>query len=313
MLLLGVESRFSLSVCGKAAVMLLLFAATSSCAVSQEAQSGRTREATLQRASVDGGEVEYEIREGRGESVVVIHGAFVADAFHPLIDQPSLADYRLINIHRRAYGGSSAEQGPPETYIERHAADVAAVLRDLGAAEAHVVGQSSGALIALQLAIDSPELVRSLVLLELPRPSEPSFPADADAQFGQAFQAGNFDAMTDLVMRHGAGLEDWKTVFEEAVPGSVAEAQSYAETFFQFEGPGVSAWMLDEAKVNLVQQPILYVRGDESPMPEGNANAVRAWFPQTELDIVPNAAHSMHMEAPRRTAEGIVAFWQRHW
>lgn len=312
MLLFRDVSRFSLNAFGKASIAPLLFAFTCTCAFSQDTQNDRVRQTTLQRASVDGGEVEYEIREGRGDLVLFIPGAFVADAFHPLMDQPSLADYRLVNIHRRGYGGSSAEQGPPESYIERHAADIAAVLRDFDRAQAHFVGQSSGALIALQLAIDSPELVRSLVLLELPYPSSPEFPADAQAEFVEAAQTGNFDAMLDLFMQHGVGLSDWKADIEEAVPGGVAEAQNYWPTFFQFEAPGVAAWMLDQTKVNLVRQPILYVRGDESPMPEANADAVRAWFPQAELDIVPNAAHSMHMQAPRRTAEGIVSFWQRH-
>lgn len=297
---------------GKAAAASLLLAFVSTCVLAQSAINDHDRGPSLQRAAVDGGEVEYEVR-GRGEPILFIHGALVADAFHPLMNEPALAGYRLINYHRRGYAGSSAEQGPAETYIERHAADAAALLRDLDIDRAHVVGQSSGALIALQLALDSPELVKSLVLLEVPRPaSDPPFPAAAAAQLAEAQQANDYDEMLDLFVRYRVGSSDWKTQFEEAVPGSVGQAQRYAPTFFRFEGPGVTAWTLDETKAKHVRQPILYVRGGNSPVPKANADEVRAWFPQTEFDVVPGADHSMHTEAPRRTAEGIVAFLKRH-
>jgi pimeloyl-ACP methyl ester carboxylesterase len=54
------------------------------------------------------------------------------------------------------------------------------LLRELAIERAHIVGHSSGGLIALQLALDHPELVRSLALLEPALPVEgarPSSPA----------------------------------------------------------------------------------------------------------------------------------------
>ena len=296
----------------KAAAASLLFAFVSISVLAQSADNDHDRGTGMERAPVNGGEVEYEVR-GRGEPILFIHGALVADAFHPLMNEPSLAGYRLINYHRRGYGASSAEQGPAEAYIERHAADAAALLRDLDMDQAHVVGQSSGALIALQLALDSPEVVKSLVLLEVPRPSsDPPFPAAAAARFGKAQQAHDFEEMLNLFVHYRVGPADWETQFEDAVPGSVARARRYAPTFFQFEAPGVTAWRFDDTKAERVRQPLLYVRGGESPVPKANADEVRAWFPQTEFDVVPGAAHAMHMTAPRVTAEGIVAFLKRH-
>lgn len=50
--------------------------------------------------------------------------------------------------------------------LGEHAADCRAVLSHAGVPRAHVVGHSFGALVALQLALDSPELVGTLALLE---------------------------------------------------------------------------------------------------------------------------------------------------
>jgi pimeloyl-ACP methyl ester carboxylesterase len=118
----------------------------------------------LERASLDGAELEYQL-SGTGEPVIFIHGAFIADIFHPLLAEPSLADrYRLILYHRRGYAGSSRASGPVS--VAQQAADCRALLRHLGVERAHVVGHSYGGDVALQLALESPGVVHSLVLLE---------------------------------------------------------------------------------------------------------------------------------------------------
>ena len=61
----------------------------------------------MERAPLDGLTLEYEA-SGVGEPVVLIHGSLIADAFRPVLAQPSLAGrYRLIGYHRRGYAGSA--------------------------------------------------------------------------------------------------------------------------------------------------------------------------------------------------------------
>src|SRR5919107_4405572 len=80
----------------------------------------------LDNASLDGAELEYEV-SGRGEPVVFIHGAFIADTFRPLLSEPSLrGHYRLILYHRRGYAGSSCASGPVS--VAQQAADCRALL-----------------------------------------------------------------------------------------------------------------------------------------------------------------------------------------
>ena len=118
----------------------------------------------MDRAVVDGTTLEYE-DSGVGEPVVCIHGAFIADSFRPLLSESSLADrYRLISYRRRGYVHSSPT-GKTVSLAEE-AGDCRRLLSHLGVGRAHVVGHSFGGAIALQLALDAPQLVHTLSLLE---------------------------------------------------------------------------------------------------------------------------------------------------
>src|SRR3954447_22808804 len=103
----------------------------------------------MANARVNGVNIEYEVT-GAGEPVLLI-APVIADGFDPLVSESALGDYELIRYHKRGWLGSTHAPGPVS--IEDHAADAAALLGHLGIARAHVVGHSSGACVAAQLAL----------------------------------------------------------------------------------------------------------------------------------------------------------------
>ena len=116
------------------------------------------------RAAFDGIEIEYRVH-GVGEPVVLVHAGVFADWFEPLINEPALANrYRVVSYHRIGYAGSSDVAGPVN--IAQQAVHLRSLMDTLGIERAHLVGHSSGGIIALQLALDAPGRVQSLSLLE---------------------------------------------------------------------------------------------------------------------------------------------------
>jgi pimeloyl-ACP methyl ester carboxylesterase len=139
----------------------------------------------VESADVNGIELEYEV-VGSGEPVLLI-SPVLADGFLPLLSEPALADrYQLIPYHKRGWVGST--HTPPPVSIADHAADAAALLNHLGVPRAHVAGHSSGAAVAAQLALDQPETVDTLILLEMSLLSVLSGGAFLE-QAGPAFEA----------------------------------------------------------------------------------------------------------------------------
>ena len=116
---------------------------------------------------------------------MLIHWGLCAAWAEPLMDEPALADrFRLLSYHRAGFAGSDRIEGPVS--MAEHAAHCALLMRHLGIERAHVVGHSSSAVIALQLALDFPDAVHTLALME---PARPVPPTEEQAQFVRDFVA----------------------------------------------------------------------------------------------------------------------------
>ncbi len=101
-------------------------------------------------------------QRGTGDPVLLIMGhAYGADMWHRTAPELA-ASYRVIRFDNRGAGRSSDPPGPYP--VPLMAEDALAVLDAAGAASAHVHGVSLGGAIALQLALDHPGRVRSLIL-----------------------------------------------------------------------------------------------------------------------------------------------------
>jgi pimeloyl-ACP methyl ester carboxylesterase len=104
----------------------------------------------------------YVEQVGQGPNVLLIGGlGDTVESWQFQLD--GLADrYRLTAIDNRGAGRTAMPDGP--VTVAAMADDAAAVLRALDIPSAHVAGFSGGSMIAQELALRHPELVRSLVL-----------------------------------------------------------------------------------------------------------------------------------------------------
>jgi pimeloyl-ACP methyl ester carboxylesterase len=268
----------------------------------------------MEIATVNGVELEYEV-VGSGEPVLLI-SPVLADGFLPLLSQPALADRcQLIRYHKRGWVGSTHAEGPVS--VADHAADAAALLAHLGVARAHVAGHSSGAAAAAQLAIDHPETVHTLLLLELTLLSVPSGPAFFE-QAGPAFAAygsGDHEGAFATFMSVVTGIE-WPTcraILEEQVPGLVASAVKDADTFFGIELPALGEWTFGTEQAAAIQCPVLSVLGAEThPLWVDVAEFLRSSLTHVEDCTIDGVGHLLHIQSPEPVATAVAEFLGHH-
>jgi len=186
------------------------------------------------RTTVNGAEIEYELR-GTGDPLLLIHGSILADAFLPLVIEPEIEDhYRVIYYHRRGFAGSDRAKNP--FLIPQQAADCRALLEHLNIPRAHVAGHSYGAVTALQMALDSPHLIRSLAVLEPPLlGSIPSGPALGKRwrPLPTCMRVGDKSGAVDAFLREVNG-DEYRQVIDARLPaGAFDLAVTDLDTFFQ--------------------------------------------------------------------------------
>ena len=267
----------------------------------------------MERVVVDGMTLEYEA-VGTGEPVVFIHGAFIADSFRPLLAEPSLADrYRLITYHRRGYAGSSPACG--RVSVAQQAADCRGLLRCLGVERAHVVGHSWGGCFALQFALDAPEFVQSLVLLEPGLMVGASGQAYREALLlaEQRYQEMGPAAVLDGFME--ARWPGYRSALDRELPRAFDQAVADASTTLGAD-LGLLDWRFGAAEARRITQPVLVVLGGNSePLDPRFGETHRfllAWLPAAEGLVLPGTTHFMQLEKPREMAEVLAGFFSRH-
>ena len=269
----------------------------------------------LERIAVDGLELEYEVR-GSGDAVVLIHWGVCALWGEPLLAQPALADrHRLLRYHRAGFAGSDRVAGT--IGIADHAAHCAGLMRGLGIERAHVVGHSSSAVIALQLALDFPEAVQTLALME---PARPVPPTEEQAQFVRDFvapaiqrhRAGDAPGAVDTFAR-GVFGPGYRGPLERGLPGAFDGAVADADAFFAQELPALQAWSFTPQDANRIDQPVLAVRGERTaPTFPDRLELLASWLPNVERFELAGASHLLHVEDPRGMAQGLASFYARH-
>ena len=269
----------------------------------------------MQLARVDGAELEFAVT-GAGEPVLLIHGALIAEAYAPLSAEPALKSYRLVRIHRRGYAGSSPAKAPFS--LAEQAADCRALLRHLGIERAHIVGHSSGGVIALRLALDAPEVVHSLVLLEPTLLDVPSgaLLIEALEPVLEQYGAGDKEGAADSFARWVIG-PDYRVWLESAHPGR-GSAGGWRRRYFLRRRASVHAGVALHAGGRPADHPACSRRGrrrerlDLAGLERGSGSAARVAAADRAVRCSRVRITRYRRRHPRGVAEAMAPFLARH-
>ena len=253
---------------------------------------------------------------GSGEPAVFVHGALIADAFRPLLSQAVLtSSYHLITYRRRGYEGSSPVSAPFS--IQEQASDCSALIRHLGFSRAHIVGHSFGGSVALQLALDDPEMVGSLVLLEpalLVGASGPGYRESLETGIRQFRET---DASTVVASMLAARWPEYRDGLEKALPGAFQQAVRDAAASFEVELPALLNWRFGTDEADRVAQPVMTVIGELSTILSPRFEEAHRWIlahieHAAAAYTLPGAHHFLQIENPGDLATALADFWVRH-
>jgi len=275
----------------------------------------------------------FYTERGAGDAVVFVHGG-LSDyrAWEAQLD-PIGARYRAVSYSRRYGWPNQPIADGADDQLDPHVEDLAAFLRALDLAPAHLVGNSTGAFVALLLARRQPELVRTLVLEEppvlplwvsaQPRPAELlALLAGRPRSFitlmrlfatgiGPAVKAFRRGDMETGLRVFATALEGRETFARRAArPGGPmrANVKVLAASLLGAGFPSFSA-----ADARSVKVPVLLLNGTASPAINHRlSDALAEVLPNVERVRIPRASHHMHEDEPRAVNDAILGFLVKH-
>ena len=269
----------------------------------------------MDRAVLGSIELEYVVRGGV-EPVVLIHPGIFADWLVPLLDEPILTSrYRLLHYHRAGCAGSSHVHGSAS--FAEHAGHCRALMRHVGIERAHIVGHSSSGNLALQLALDAPEVVHTLAILEPALYGVPSVQTSRAfvGKAAQLYREGDKAGAIDTFLRGVCG-PDYRAALDRRLPGAFDQHVADADTFFQQEMPALQQWSFGREDARRIVQPALAVVSTGSleldRIWSERQQLLLDWLPNVEPFVLPNATHLLQIDNPRGMAEGLAWFFARH-
>ena len=170
------------------------------------------------RVSTGRSELELNVW-GEGDPALTIHGVFTPYAFDAMSLEPLLCDqFRRIAYHRHNYGLSS--HGDHAHSVKDEAEDALEVLQQVGGRRGHIVAHSGGAPKALQLALDHPDAVLSLTLIEpvLPTPEFREFHGRISGDVAEAYASGDRDRAARIFISADFGRDDVREQLDPVMP-----------------------------------------------------------------------------------------------
>lgn len=235
------------------------------------------------------------VEQGQGEPLLLIHGVGLnADAWGPQI--AALSDtHRVIALDMPGHGQSAP---PPDgAAIADYAAQALALLDALGIEKANVVGHSMGGLVALALALDKPERVLRVGVLNSVYERSPEARKAVEARAAEITASGTCgdieqplrrwlgDAETPL---HGQ-MRHWLSTMNPA---------AYAVAYRNF----ATGDRLFSGRLGALAMPALFATGSDDPNSTPQmADAMAAAAPRGKSAVLHGQRHVMNLVDPDGT------------
>jgi pimeloyl-ACP methyl ester carboxylesterase len=247
--------------------------------------------------------VNYQIA-GSGEPVVFIPGFATSLRLWDRQIESVSNSYRCVRYDLRGHGESSA---PPEGYgTADFAQDLVLLTEHLNLPRSHLVAASMGGAIAVHLALERPELVRSLTLAGAVVDGFEGWGDDYTARLRRARKIAKTEGVD-------AALRDWMT---HPFFGATRDTGSLEKDVIKYSGAGwltsvrgAQAVKTDFARLVEIEKPTLVVVGDADVDPcQAIAQEIAARVRSAKRVVIPGAGHLPSWDKPEEFNAALLDF-----
>lgn len=244
----------------------------------------------------------YHIEEkGTGDPVVMLHGfTGSTETWRPFIDKLEQA-FRVIAVDLPGHGQTDAPPEASRYRMELVADDLADLLSRLNAAPAHWLGYSMGGRLALYMACRLPNWVHSLILESaspgIHDPGERKARIEQDAALAQRIEQEGITRFADYWQ--SIPLFDTQKRLPEKVRSTLrAQRLKNSTAGLANSLRGMSTGVQPElwSELSNLKMPVMLIAGESDQKFTSINRRMAEAIPDSRLEIVPNAGHTVHLE-----------------
>jgi 3-oxoadipate enol-lactonase len=236
--------------------------------------------------------VSYSVHGPDDAPVVVLSNSLGATRAMWDPQVPALAErYRVVTYDTRGHGESPTSPGPYT--LDDLTDDLVALLDQVGAERAHLVGLSLGGMTGMRLAVRNPERLDRLALLCTSAKADPTGFTDRAAQARSGGTAALAPAVVGRWLTPGYAAEHPGLVARLEAMIAAADDEGYAGCC-----EAIAAMDL-RADLGRITAPTLVVAAAEDPaLPPEHQQVIADGIPEAELITVSPGAHLANLEQP---------------
>jgi pimeloyl-ACP methyl ester carboxylesterase len=232
------------------------------------------------------------------------------------------AGYRVVVPDQRGYNLSEKPAGVPDYQLDRLTEDIHALIHTWGRKQAIVIGHDWGGVVAWKLAMDCPDAVEKLVVMNAPHPV--AFARELRGNWEQRLKSWYAlffqipwlpETLLTLSPLASAQLFFQRTAVRRQA-FSEADLEVMAAAMAQ---PGAMRSMIDwyraalrypSAQANkIIQAPTLLIWAeDDVALGKSLTLGLDAWLPKLTTHYIPGCGHWVQNEAPAEVNEQLLAF-----
>jgi pimeloyl-ACP methyl ester carboxylesterase len=267
----------------------------------------------MPKRTVHGVELAYEVHGSAGDPAVLVHGSLADRHSWDLVVPGFAQSMEVVAYDRRGHGESAALPRPHP--VRDDASDLAGLLEALNLYPAHVIAHSYGGAVALRLAIDRPEMVRSLALHETPfltlLSDDPATAAEGAELLAttrgvqQLLRSGEpTRAAQQLVGLFSTEPGAWSRLSPELQRGVARSAERWAE-----ESDDPEAFAPDRAACRELMVPTLLTQGALSPPFFHRVTAgLNQLLHNSQVLEIPGVGHAPQLSRPHQYVGLLLTF-----
>lgn len=228
---------------------------------------------------------------GAGDPVLLLHGQGGRGDAWDLQIAALAPRHRVLAPDLRGHGDTTVTPRPYS--IAKLADDVAAMIRGLALPPCHVVGHSLGGMVALQLALDAPTLVRSLAVLN-------------STAFGDGSRLRSFAVRMFIRIRGMHGFARANTGLHLPDPDQAPLRARLIDLMGRSPAAGyiaaqdaVDAFDV-RARLGEITAPTLVVHSDQDLIPLADKQLIASKVPRARLVTIERSRHLVVWDQPER-------------